>query len=134
MIQFKISDKGQSLVFIVVLLFGLIAMLALLIDGGNGWLKRRQAQSAADAGALAGVRELCLGNPADANDVAIEYAEIRNAEIQTNAVTNAIPTVLSSTRMRVVAEIDYDTFFAAILGIGRPTASAIAEAACFSAT
>ncbi len=36
--------------------------------------------------------------------------------------------------MRVEAEITYDTFFASILGIERPTARAVAEAACFSPT
>jgi len=128
------SDKGQSLILITIMLFALIAMLALIIDGGNAYLKRRQAQSAADAGALAGVRELCLGNPALANSVALEYAENRNAETQTNAVTDAIPTVLNATRMRVEAAITYDTFFATILGVERPTVRAIAEAACFSPT
>ncbi len=42
---FKFSEKGQSSVLIIAMLFGILALLALVIDGGNGYLKRRQAQS-----------------------------------------------------------------------------------------
>ncbi len=130
----NLSNKGQSLVLVALMLFALIGMLALILDGGNAYLKRRQAQTAADAGALAGVRELCLGTPALANSVAIEYAENRNYENQPDAEIDAIPTVVNANRMRVEANVTYDTFFASIFNIDRPTVWAIAEAACFSAT
>ena len=53
------TEEGQSLVLLVILLLGMLAILALVLDGGNLFGKRRLAQNAADAGALAGARTLC---------------------------------------------------------------------------
>ena len=52
-------SRGQVLVLVVLMLVGLIAMLALVLDGGSFYSQRRQAQLAADAGALAGARARC---------------------------------------------------------------------------
>jgi Flp pilus assembly protein TadG len=46
-------QKGQALVIIALAIFGIIALTALAIDGGNAFADRRQAQNAADAAALA---------------------------------------------------------------------------------
>jgi Flp pilus assembly protein TadG len=51
-------DSGQVLVFFAVALMGLLALLALVIDGGYLYVQRRTAQTAADAAALAGTAEL----------------------------------------------------------------------------
>ena len=56
----KKHESGQILVFVVLFMIGLFAMLALVLDGGNTYAKRRAAQNAADAGALAGARTLCI--------------------------------------------------------------------------
>ena len=48
-----LANKGQSLILVTLMLIALIGMLVLILDGGNAYLKRRQAQSAADSGALA---------------------------------------------------------------------------------
>jgi uncharacterized membrane protein len=50
------SESGQFLVMLAVMLLALLAMLALVLDGGTLYLRRREAQNAADAGALAGAR------------------------------------------------------------------------------
>jgi Putative Flp pilus-assembly TadE/G-like len=49
---------GQVMVFFAVSLVGLLALVALVIDGGYLYVQRRTAQMAADAAALAGTSEL----------------------------------------------------------------------------
>src|SRR3990172_7333160 len=83
----RVSRQGQSLVIVTLLLFALMGMLALALDGGNGFFQRRRAQNAADAGALAGARELCLvegdlpTKQAAAAGAAWEYAVVRNGAL-----------------------------------------------------
>ncbi len=48
------SEKGATLVHVSVMLVGLIVFSGLVIDYGSYWVTRRQAQNAADAGALSG--------------------------------------------------------------------------------
>jgi hypothetical protein len=50
------SERGQTLVIVAVAMVGLLALAGLAIDGGNLVMRRRQAQNAADAAALAGAR------------------------------------------------------------------------------
>jgi Flp pilus assembly protein TadG len=49
---------GQIMVMFALALVGILAMVALVIDGGYLYVQRRTAQSAADAAALAGTAEL----------------------------------------------------------------------------
>jgi hypothetical protein len=65
-------ESGQVLVFVVVVLFVLVGMAALVIDGGSWYRAQRQLQGAADAAALAGAQEIPTG-PAQA--VALDYAQ-----------------------------------------------------------
>ena len=53
------TKRGQSLVFYTMISLAGLIFLALVIEGGNIFAMRRLAQNAADAGALAGARELC---------------------------------------------------------------------------
>src|SRR6187397_3044243 len=48
------SDAGAVLVHAALVLIGLMALSTFIIDYGVLWASRRQAQNAADAGALAG--------------------------------------------------------------------------------
>ena len=56
------SERGQSLVLVVLGFLAFIAILALVLDGGNAYAAKRQAQNAADAGALAGATFMCKNN------------------------------------------------------------------------
>ena len=58
-------ESGAVVVHVVVALLALVAFSALTIDYGVMWLSRRQAQNAADAGALAGAISLAYDNPTD---------------------------------------------------------------------
>jgi len=51
-------ENGQAIVIIALAMIGLLAFAALAVDGGNSFKERRVAQNAADAGALAGAREV----------------------------------------------------------------------------
>jgi hypothetical protein len=54
------NERGQAVVLLALAMIGLLAFLALAIDGGNTLTERRRAQNASDAGALAGARTLWL--------------------------------------------------------------------------
>jgi hypothetical protein len=118
------SSPGQSLVMVALLLVALIGMLAVTLDGGHAYLQRRAAQTAADAGALAGAREMCLSQDANlAVNRALEYAIDRNQADVTNAnVADGVVTV--------EAYITFPTFFGTIFSQPEITAAAIAAAKC----
>ena len=80
------TERGQSLVFIAIFMVALIGILALAIDGGLGYSKRRQAQNAADAAALAGADALCDSDTStDARTVAEEYVVLNGGSDPANA-------------------------------------------------
>ncbi len=55
------EESGQTLVYVALSLVTLLLFVALAIEAGHLYAERRRMQNAADAGALAGVRESCLG-------------------------------------------------------------------------
>jgi hypothetical protein len=124
---FKQSSQGQSLVIVAILMVVLVGMLALTLDGGYAYLQRRGAQTAADAGALAGARELCKTGDADlAVNRALEYA------IDHNTADEAVATVDTGT-VTVEAYITFSTFFGRVFSRPEITAAAIAAAQCVPA-
>lgn len=124
-------QRGQTLVWVAFALLGLLIVIGFAIDFGLVWTERRHMQNAADAGALAGARELCLGGSAsDARAKAFEYAITRNhrpwAQEATITVGSNTVTVLAVERVQV--------FFGGIIGIPTVTVSADATAACGKVT
>lgn len=120
----KISERGQVLVLVAVAIIGMLAILALVLDGGNTYAKRRQAQNAADAGALAGAAARCRGTVSDAVTAGYDYA------VNRNGADNAVVTVVIH-EVTVDTSITYDTFFLSIFGRSQITAEATATAGCF---
>lgn len=59
------SDRGAVLVHAAIAFAGILAFSALTIDLGVLWVARTQAQSAADAGALAGAVSLAFMDPSN---------------------------------------------------------------------
>jgi hypothetical protein len=55
------NERGQSAVLITLLFVSVVAMLGLVLDGGNAYLQRRRMQNAADGAAFAGA--IKLANP-----------------------------------------------------------------------
>jgi hypothetical protein len=120
-------ERGQSLVLIALVIFALIALLALVLDGGMAYAQRRAAQNAADAGALAGANIYCsTGDENEALVKAVEYAGYNNA-LEEHGTTASF----DNGAIRVDAQIEYDTFFANIFGYDSMNVGATASAGCF---
>jgi hypothetical protein len=113
------------LVQVALLMVVFLILLAFAIDVGHFYQVRRQMQNAADAGALAGARELCFGWPALAEYTAWDYANRNGGVNITVDITDYVVTVVS--------RIDTDTYFAGVIGIDTVDIGAEAQAACGSA-
>ena len=61
------DERGQVIPLVALALVALIIMTAIAVDGGNARQNRRNAQAAADAGALAGAKALDTGVTVPAN-------------------------------------------------------------------
>ncbi len=82
------NERGQAIVIIAFAMVGLLAFVALAIDGGNTLTERRRAQNAADAGALAGARTIIVQL---ANGIEFEEPVLRaiNAAAEANGVDDS---------------------------------------------
>lgn len=121
-----ISESGQSLVIIALGLIAFVAILALVLDGANAYAAKRQAQNAADAGAIAGATAMCKNNSqSDGETAAITYAELNGADHPPVVIAN-----LSSATVQVTATVTKNTFFAGVIGFPQVSPVAEAEAAC----
>jgi hypothetical protein len=119
------NERGQNLLIFAVLMIILIALAGLVIDGGYSLSKRREAQNAADAGALAGADALCAGNTSLARTQALDYAINRNG-------ATAADVTMSTRVITVTTTIPHDTFLAGIFGTDVVTTTATASAGCYS--
>lgn len=122
------SDSGQTLVLVALMIIVLLGVAALAIDVGSLYGERRNMQNAADAAALAGAGELCLGRTYEqANDMAVHYAVVRNDADQAFPV----PTVAGNLRsMTVTVQKTANHFFARIFTSGSSEVMASATARC----
>jgi len=136
------KETGQSIVLIAVMIFGLLALSALIVDGGHMYLNHRQAQTAADAAALAAATEYCInkGTFADTDLVAQEYALNKNQATQMIDLNPAgspdgiAPYILvdpATKNIKVAVGLTHSTFFAKIFGRPTTTVEADASAGCF---
>lgn len=55
------QEEGVSALYMAMVLFLLVGMLGIALDGSNAYIERRRMQTAADFAALAGARTLALG-------------------------------------------------------------------------
>lgn len=123
-------EKGQVLPLVVIMFFVIIGMVALILDGGAIMSNRRTAQAAADAGALAGGRLICLDNKtiSEIEAVAKDYAVTKNgADDTTTAVYDTTTRLVT-----VTAYIARESFFAKIFNQQTLSTSAVAKSGCFS--
>jgi hypothetical protein len=81
------GESGQVLVLLALWMVGLVAILALVLDGGRIYMERRHMQNAADAGAVAGTRTLAIGGTNNAARAAASQYAITYNGAQTAAVT-----------------------------------------------
>ncbi len=119
------TEHGQNLVIFAVLLVVMVGLAGLVIDGGFSLSKRREAQNAADAGALAGAAILCQGGTeSDSEAMAIDYAVNKNNA--KSAEADAVGETITVTTV-----IPHETFLMRILGTNVVTTTAIASAGCY---
>ena len=105
------GENGQVLVIVALFMIALLAVMALVLDGGNIYLQRRRMQNAADAGALAGTRVLALnGTTAEAQAKAQEYAAQRNG-------ADSVQVTINAQGITVVACENVQMTFAQVIGL-----------------
>ncbi|MDY7077962.1 MAG: TadE/TadG family type IV pilus assembly protein [Chloroflexota bacterium] len=150
------TERGQVLVIMVFGMIVLLVVAGLAIDGGTAILERRRMQNAADAGALAGTRQLaeamCDGESSGATDLAvlaevIDYGE-RNGVAGASGVVAAYvkfdgasvvgfsPPALvgggtvpsGAAGVAVTTTFTRSTYFMSLVGINESAASAAATA------
>jgi len=119
----KRQEFGQSMVIMAVAIVALVVLAGLIIDGGSIYLNRRRAQTAADAGALAGARMYCLSE-GDYAATAQQYAEENGASLESVEI-DADDQVVVQTR------VESPSFFASVIGYPMDMARAEAAAGCF---
>jgi len=120
------TEKGQSLILVALLFLAFAAILALVLDGGNAYAARRQAQNAADAGALAGASYMCAHKSASGGVTAAEEFAVKNGAVDPPQVVAD----LTAGSVVVTATVQKDTFFAGLIGISQVSPRAVAEAEC----
>ncbi len=119
------GESGQALVLLALFMIGLLAVMALVLDGGNMYLQRRRMQNAADAGALAGTRILSKnGTAAQAETEAQGYASQHNGADSAAVDATSLPRSVS-----VVACKNTPMTFAQVIGLRSATVCARARAA-----
>ena len=121
--QLRDDESGQSLIFATLFFAVLIAFTAVLVDGGTYMWEHRNLQGAADAAALAGVREL-PDSTALADSVARDYATSQNSD----GATVASLTITGGNTIKVDLEKEVPGAFMAVFGVSAPTINATATA------
>ena len=136
--NFRRFETGQIIPFVVVAFIVIIMLAAVMVDGGSLLLNRRAAQAAADAGALAGAKQLCnvdsQANRAAAIAVAVDYVSKNNATIPEGQPPAIITVPMLSYHIlgiNVKTSVSNESFFARIFGETGLTAVAEATAGCY---
>ena len=120
------NEEGQSIPFLALVmgtfLFGFIA---LAIDGGNLLHKRRMAQAAADAAAVAAAEEAVLSDPSNEQNAANALAKLNGFDttLATNPARAPVsqPTYgnyPSSGYIQVIVSQPISTYFAKVIKLG----------------
>lgn len=121
---FRNFEKGQILPMVVIGILVIIMMAALLIDGGMIMSNKRQAQAAADAGALAGAKRICDGYTNwEAEKEAEDYAALNGATF--------VSATANGKEITVYAEVEGPAFFARIFDEDSLRATTRAVAGCY---
>jgi len=140
MMNLNKPQKGQALLILAFGMISLIAMIALVIDGGNIYSERRHAQNAADTASLAASLE--KSDDMDSKGVVLDDGDTINWETaglniankngyNNNGITNSVEITnppgidcsgqvnsqfTSDEYIQVVIHITVDTYFARVIG------------------
>jgi Flp pilus assembly protein TadG len=148
--NYSFKEQGQAIVVIALMMVGIVAVLGLVLDGGNAYFQRRRTQNAADAAAFAGAIE--LANPTTGDNSAQRDAKILGKVNQyatangiSNPGANIVATYLDSNGgalsqiglgnvpgnakgVQVIPTLPFNTFFLGVVGESSGAVKAIAKA------
>ncbi len=133
---FQNSEIAQIIPIVVIGVLIIIMLSAVIVDGGSLLSNRRSAQAAADAGALAGAKQLCAEDSSAtrtaARNTAYQYVTSNNAAFSSEPTFSTVSIsghdVLGIT---VYTNVTNESFFARALGEYGLTAGAKATAGCY---
>lgn len=118
----KKSERGQAIIIIVFSIIGLMGMAALAIDGGNAFVDRRKAETAASAAALSAAITRIEGG----NWRAAALATARTNGYDNNGVSNTVelntpplngPYIGNAEYIEVVITSHLNTYFGPVIGV-----------------
>ena len=109
------SERGQSLVIVLVFMTVLLGMAAAVLDVGSWYRADRKLQANADASALAGAQEL-PGSTADAEAAALTWADKNDGGVTPSNIKFR-STVVPQDTIEVTAERPAPGFFAKLFGL-----------------
>ena len=119
--QHKSSERGQALVLVVLSMVALIGITALVIDGGNAFVDRREAQNAADNAAMASALARIRGE----NFVLKAFESAAQNGYNNDGASNTVQVYSPPIEGNHVGDIEYiqviitsnvDTYFAGVVG------------------
>jgi hypothetical protein len=108
------SERGQSLVIVLIFMTALIGMAAAVIDVGSWYRADRKLQANADAAALAGAQELPESKSA-AESAALTWADKNDGGVEAKNIKFR-STVVPNDTIEVTAERPAPGFFAKLFG------------------
>lgn len=99
-------SRGQTAILVALVGIAVVAFVALAVDGGNAYSLRRQAQNAADGGAIAGTWVMIEYSGVDPDGDILRKV---NAYVEANGVpdTNGVPGDVTNDNLKAYY-IDYD--------------------------
>jgi Flp pilus assembly protein TadG len=118
------QESGVVLVLVAIMMIVFLGMAAMAVDLGSFYHAQKQAQSAADAGALAAADDLAAGASA-ASTVGSQYATANDPD---GTPTVSTPYNGSPTQVKVTVNVSAPAFFGKVLGIQKANVSASAVA------
>ena len=123
------NERGQVIIIVALLLVCLFGMTALVVDVGSIYEERRQAQTVADAAALAGAQDL-PEYPEQAIITAKAYADLNGVSISEDniQISESEYGVPNDTITVTPTDINAPLFFARVLGVNSVTVNATATA------
>jgi len=122
LINQKKNESGQALIIIVFSILGLMGMTALAIDGGNAFVDRRRAETAASAAALTASITRIEGE----NWRSAALATARTNGYDNNGISNTVelntpplngPFVGNSEYIEVIITSYLNTYFGPVIGV-----------------
>ena len=138
------GHRGSNIVFVAIAMTAVMAMTALVVDGGFAYGEKRQVQNAADAASLAGMRVYWIDKYANesvrrtaAQNAACDYARLNGADTCTATFLNATsgghtegasPNCPSLYILKVTTARTFKTFFAGSVGRSQLAVSASSKA------